>query len=67
MLLKNGNVFDGELFQEGLEVRVNGGIITETGYDLQAADGEKIIDLEGDHLLPGNCSGSAWPDSARRP
>jgi len=53
MLLRNGNVFDGELFLEGLEVRLSGGTVAETGYDLQAADGEKIIDLEGDYLLPG--------------
>ena len=53
MLLRNGNVFDGEQFQEGMEVRLSGGIVAETGYDLQAADGDKIIDLEGDYLLPG--------------
>ena len=53
MLLRNGNVFDGEQFQEGMEVRLSGEIVTETGYDLQAAGGEKIIDLEGDYLLPG--------------
>ena len=53
MLLRNGNVFDGEQFQEGMDVRISGGIVAETGYDLQAADGEKIIDLAGDYLLPG--------------
>ena len=53
MLLRNGNVFDGEQFQEGLEVCLSGGIVAETGYGLQANDGEKIIDLEGDYLLPG--------------
>ncbi len=53
MLLRNGNVFDGEQFQEGMEVRLSGGIVAETGYDLQAVGGEKIIDLEGDFLLPG--------------
>lgn len=53
MLLKNGNVFDGEQFLEGLEVRLTGGIVAETGYDLQAADGETIIDMEGDYLVPG--------------
>ena len=53
MLLRNGNVFDGEQFLEGLEVRLCDGFIAETGYDLQAGKGEKIIDLEGDYLLPG--------------
>ena len=53
MLLKNGNVFDGEQFLEGMEVRLAGDIVAETGYDLQASDGEKIIDLAGDYLLPG--------------
>ena len=53
MLLKNGNVFDGEQFLEGLEVRLDDGTVTETGYDLQPADGGRIIDLEGDYLLPG--------------
>ena len=53
MLLKNGNVFNGEQFQEGLEVRLTGGVVAETGYDLQPADGDMIIDLEGDYLLPG--------------
>ena len=47
MLLKNGNVFDGEQFLEGMEVRLAGNIVTETGYDLQASDEEKIIDLAG--------------------
>ena len=53
MLLKNGNVFDGEQFLEGMEVRLAGDIVAETGYDLQASDDEKIIDLAGDYLLPG--------------
>ena len=53
MLLKNGNVFDGEQFLEGMEVRLTGNIVAETGYDLQASNQEKIIDLAGDYLLPG--------------
>ena len=53
MLLKNGNVFDGEQFLEGMEVRLCGGIVAETSYGLQAAENEKIIDLAGDYLLPG--------------
>ena len=53
MLLKNGNVFDGEQFLKGLEVRLSEGRVAETGYDLRPAEREEIIDLAGDFLLPG--------------
>lgn len=53
MLLRNGNVFDGEQFLEGMEVRLCEGLVAETGYGLYAADGETIVDLAGDYLLPG--------------
>ena len=53
MLLRNGNVFDGEQFLEGMDVRLTERTVAETGYDLRASDGEEIIDLEGDYLLPG--------------
>ena len=53
MMLRNGNVFDGEQFLEGMDVRLTERTVAETGYDLRASDGEDIIDLEGDYLLPG--------------
>ena len=53
MLITNGTVFTGVVFQSGLNIRIRNGFLTETG-DLQAAEAEETcIDLEGDYLLPG--------------
>ena len=53
MLITHGTVFTGETFQSGLDIRLQNGIITETGKGLDAEPGENMIDLEGDYLLPG--------------
>ena len=53
MLITNGTVYTGESFQKGLDIRLQNGIISETGRELDAEPGENVIDLEGDYLLPG--------------
>ena len=53
MLLNNGTVFNGAYFENGLQVRLSGGIVSETGRNLHAQPGEEVIDLKGDYLLPG--------------
>lgn len=53
MLLINGEVFTGKTFADGLRVRLADGEVRETGMDLKAAEGEEVLDLEGDFLLPG--------------
>lgn len=53
MLLSNGIVFTGARFEPGLRVRVEEGLISETGKNLQAKPGEEEQDLNGDFLLPG--------------
>ena len=53
MLIENGIVFTGKEFEEGLSIRLMNGIVQEVGEGLRAEAGEKVIDLEGDYLLPG--------------
>ena len=53
MLITNATVFTGKTFQKNLKVRLEGGKITETGENLKPADGEEVLDLAGDTLLPG--------------
>ena len=53
MLIHSGRVFDGSRIREGLDVRLEGGIVTETGCGLPARPGEECLDLGGDFLLPG--------------
>ena len=53
MLIENGIVFTGKDFEEGLSIRLMNGIVQEVGEGLRAEAGEKVIDLEGDYLLPG--------------
>ena len=53
MLMINAVVFDGKTFHRGLKVRLAGEQIIETGEQLEAVPGEKVLDVEGDFLLPG--------------
>lgn len=53
MLIENGMVFTGDRFAEGMQVRLQNGIITEVGEKTAVENGENRIDLEGDYLLPG--------------
>ena len=53
MLIINATVPMEEQFISGMRVRLEGGCIAAIGGDLSAADGEKVIDLSGDYLLPG--------------
>ncbi len=53
MLIENGTVFTGTEFENGLSIRLMNGIVQEVGEGLKAEAGEKVIDLEGDYLLPG--------------
>ena len=53
MLIENGTVFTGKSFETDLSIRMMNGIVIETGEGLRPEAGEKVIDLEGDYLLPG--------------
>ena len=53
MLIINGNVFTGTAFQDGMDIRLENGIISETGRGITPEPGESVIDLKGDFLLPG--------------
>ena len=53
MLIQNANVYNGNGFTERCGVRVRDGRIAETGKGLVPEPGEKVLDLEGDALLPG--------------
>ena len=53
MLIVNAVVFDGREFQKGLHLRLEGGVIVETGEFLSPGEGEEVLDLDGDFLVPG--------------
>ena len=53
MLITNGIVFTGSVFQTGADIRLQNGIISQTGREITAEPGENTINLEGDYLLPG--------------
>lgn len=53
MLLINGIVFTGAVLKEGIRVRLENGLVAETGEGLSPAPGEEVLDLAGDFLLPG--------------
>ena len=53
MLIVNAVVFDGREFQKGLHLRLEGGVIEETGEFLSPGEGEEVLDLGGDFLVPG--------------
>lgn len=53
MLIRNGNVLISGGFEQGISVRLRQDVISEVGEIWQASEEEKILDLEGDYLLPG--------------
>lgn len=53
MLLRNAVIPMGNEFVSGMCVRLENGCIAEIGKDLAAIAGETVVDLGGDHLLPG--------------
>ena len=53
MLIVNAVVFDGREFQKGLHLRLEGGVIEETGEFLSPGEREEVLDLGGDFLVPG--------------
>ena len=52
MLITNGKIYVDGHFQEELSVRTANGRIAAVGRDLPP-DGEAVLDLQGDHLIPG--------------
>ena len=53
MLITHGILFTGKELTENLSLRTDGEIISEVGAGLSPRPGEKILDLQGDYLLPG--------------
>ena len=53
MLLRNGLFFADGHFWENLCVRLENGRVTAMGEGLAPLDGEAVIDLQGDFVLPG--------------
>lgn len=53
MLLHHCIAFTGKDFRSDLSVRLSENRVTETGPFLQPLPGEKVLDLQGDYLLPG--------------
>ncbi|MBQ6400436.1 MAG: N-acetylglucosamine-6-phosphate deacetylase [Clostridia bacterium] len=53
MLIVNANVWNGKGFEEKGRIRTGGGRVTETGRELSPRAGERILDAEGDTVLPG--------------
>lgn len=52
-LLTNCSVFDGTTLVPGASLRVVDGAIAEVGTDLTPHDGERVVDLDGDTVVPG--------------
>ena len=69
MRIIHASIFDGEQFRTGWQVRVEKGRITAAGEDLPAKEGEEVLDLQGDFLLPGfvdvHIHGCAGADTMR--
>jgi len=53
MLLRNAAVFMENAFHTGPSLRLRDGRIAEIGEALSPAPGEEVLDLGGDHLIPG--------------
>ena len=53
MLIVNAVVFDGREFRKGLYLRLESGVIVETGEFLSPGEGEEVLDIGGDFLVPG--------------
>lgn len=69
MRIIHADVFDGEQFRTGWQVRVEEGQVTAAGKDLPEKQGEEILDLQGGFLLPGfvdvHIHGCAGADTMR--
>jgi len=52
MLITNATAFTGQGFRGSARIRVENGTITETEGNPVPRDGEAVLDLEGDFLLP---------------
>lgn len=52
MIIKNANAFIGTGFQN-VDIRVNEGKFTEIGTNLTATEGEEVIDVTGNMVIPG--------------
>jgi N-acetylglucosamine-6-phosphate deacetylase len=52
MIFRNGRLIFPDRIEEGLALRVEGGVIRDIGRELARA-GEEVIDLEGNYLAPG--------------
>lgn len=53
MLITNAVVFDGREFRKGLRLRLENGVIAESGECLSPVGEEEVLDLDGDFLVPG--------------
>ncbi len=53
MLIINAVIPMNDTFLPGMRVRLDEGCIAAIGADLSPVDGEEVLDLGGDHLLPG--------------
>ena len=69
MRIIHANIFDGEQFRTGWQVRVEKGQVTAAGEELPIKKGEEVLDLQGDFLLPGfvdvHIHGCAGADTMR--
>ena len=52
LLLKGGQVFTEGRLQEA-DIYVKDGVIAQIGKDLEEADAEKVLTVDGDYVLPG--------------
>ena len=53
MLIVNAKLFQDHAFRSGLQVRLSAGEVREVAPDLSPLEGEEVLDLQGDYLLPG--------------
>lgn len=53
MLVVNAAIPGPAGFVPGMRVRLEKGLVTQTGADLTPMAGERVVDLDGDYLLPG--------------
>lgn len=53
MLLRNATVFDGRRWLGRTSIRVTGSTVAQVGADLEPRSTDRVIDLEGQFILPG--------------
>ena len=53
MLIRNAKAYLEDRFQPKTDVRLEDGVITEVGENLQPKAGEQVVDAEDKYLLPG--------------